>query len=111
MPSDISALIGQIPYEERATGGQTTQMLAKMLAQKMVDKLDRSLTFQKNVKQQNRDNFNPPMNLPPANEPGQVDEHPMTPPWQPLDQMETPQAAPQQMPGEESGDEGSPFGE
>lgn len=105
---DISALIESIPYEERAAGGKTTQMLAHALAAKAVKKLEGSLHFQDESKRRNREEFGPAFNMQQQQEQeSTLPEHEMAPPWQPLDEMEVPQAAPETMPGEEGESDGS----
>lgn len=104
---DISALIESIPYEERAAGGKTTQMLAHALAAKAVKKLEGSLHFQDEAKRRNREEFGPAFNMQQQQEQeSTLDEHEMAPPWQPLDEMEVPQAAPEPAPGEGANESG-----
>lgn len=89
MPYDaILDMIEAIPYEERASGGSTTQALAQMLVAKAAQKMARSKEFQSQSADRNKYEFSPPFTLPSQQQPDQLEEHPMTPPWQPLDQMQ-----------------------
>lgn len=94
----ILEMVEGVPYETRSAGGSTTLALAQMLAQKAAQKKGRSLEFQSQAAERNKVEFSPPFNLPSQEQPDVLPEHPMTPPWQPLDQMQSasPMEAPQE---------------
>lgn len=71
---DILELVDQIPYQERASGSDTTQKLARLLADSLAKKQNLSKTFQAQAKEANKNMFNPQMPPPIEQQPAIMKE-------------------------------------
>ena len=102
----ILEFIEGIPYDQRASGGATTQQLAEMLAKRMLEFKQKSKDFQAQAAEQNKTLFNPPIPQPP---PQGLTPHPGAMPLEshgvmPNAEAQDPLAvAPQQQPGPPGG--------